>query len=108
MQHRQRIRLAHELGVEVEVEIEARGRFGVIDAPRPAREAARRLAAAGLRSASAALARLSRRMARPAARPAHPAHPAPQLEFYAEAGAPEGALYLDGQLVGWVSGVRRL
>ncbi len=80
-------------------------RAGVIDAPRPAREAARRLAAAGLRSASAALARLSRRMARPAVRLAHPA---PQLEFYAEAGAPEGALYLDGQLVGWVSGVRRL
>lgn len=32
----------------------------------------------------------------------------PRLEFYAEAGAPEGALYLDGQLVGWVGGVRRL
>jgi hypothetical protein len=30
------------------------------------------------------------------------------LEFYAEAGAPEGALYLEGKLVGWVSGVRRL
>jgi hypothetical protein len=35
-------------------------------------------------------------------------HPLPQLEFYAEAGAPEGALYLDGELVGWVGGVRRL
>ena len=30
------------------------------------------------------------------------------VEFYAEAGAPEGALYLDGQLVGCVSGVQRL
>lgn len=30
------------------------------------------------------------------------------LEFYAEAGAPEGALYVDGQLVGHVSGVTRL
>lgn len=30
------------------------------------------------------------------------------LEFYAEAGAPEGALYVDGQLVGHVSGVSRL
>ena len=80
-------------------------RPGATEAPRPAHEAARRLAAVGLRSASAALARLSRRLARPAARAAHPV---PQLEFYAEAGAPEGALYLDGQLVGWVAGVRRL
>jgi len=32
----------------------------------------------------------------------------PRLEFYAEAGAPEGALYLDGKFVGWVSGVKRL
>ena len=28
----------------------------------------------------------------------------PRLEFYAEAGAPEGALYLDGQLIGWLPG----
>jgi hypothetical protein len=32
----------------------------------------------------------------------------PVLEFYAEAGAPEGALYRDGQLVGYIDGVRRL
>ena len=31
-----------------------------------------------------------------------------QLEFYAEAGAPEGALYVDGQLVAQLDGVRRL
>ena len=31
-----------------------------------------------------------------------------QLEFYAEAGAPEGALYADGQLVAQLDGVRRL
>ncbi len=31
-----------------------------------------------------------------------------QLEFYAEAGAPEGALYVDGQLVAQLEGVRRL
>lgn len=30
------------------------------------------------------------------------------LEFYAEAGAPEGALYVDGQLVGHLPGVTRL
>ena len=77
-----------------------------VDAPHPGRDAARRLAALGLRSASAALARLSRRLALPVARAAQ--HPVPQLEFYAEAGAPEGALYLDGQLVGWVGGVKRL
>ncbi len=33
---------------------------------------------------------------------------APLLEFYAEAGAPEGALYVDGRLVGIVPGVNRL
>ena len=32
----------------------------------------------------------------------------PVLEFYADAGAPEGALYLDGELVGYLSGVTRL
>lgn len=80
-------------------------RGGVLEAPRPPRDALRRLAAVGLRNASAALARLSRRLARPAVRAARPV---PQLEFYAEAGAPEGALYLDGKLVGWVSGVQRL
>lgn len=80
-------------------------RAGAIEAPRPAHESLRRLAAVGLRSASAALARLSRRLAQPAARAVLPV---PQLEFYAEAGAPEGALYLDGKLVGWVPGVKRL
>lgn len=67
--------------------------------------AARRVAAAALRSASAVLARLARRVAAPAA-PRR--HPDPRLEFYAEASAPEGALYLDGQLVGHIEGVRRL
>ena len=66
---------------------------------------AQRMAASGLRSASAALAQLSRRLALPAARKAGSA---PQLEFHAEAGAPEGALYVDGKLVGWLPGVRRL
>ncbi|KQW39237.1 hypothetical protein ASC76_12025 [Rhizobacter sp. Root404] len=80
-------------------------RAGALEAPRPAREAAVRLVAIGLRGASAALARLSRRLAVPAGRVARPA---PQLEFYAEAGAPEGALYVDGKLVGFVSGVQRL
>lgn len=30
------------------------------------------------------------------------------LEFYAEAGAPEGALYVDGRLTAQLEGVRRL
>lgn len=75
------------------------------DAQRSPSEAARHVVALSLRSASAALARLSRRLARPA-RVAQ--RPVPQLEFYAEAGAPEGALYLDGKLVGFVPGVTRL
>ena len=33
---------------------------------------------------------------------------APVLEFHAEAGAPEGALYVNGRLVGHLEGVRRL
>ena len=31
-----------------------------------------------------------------------------QLEFYAEAGAPEGALYVDGVLTAQLDGIRRL
>lgn len=31
-----------------------------------------------------------------------------ELEFHADAGAPEGALYVDGKLVGHLPGVRRL
>lgn len=68
-------------------------------------DAARRFAAAGLRSASAVLGRLSRRLSRPRVRIRHAEA---RLEFYAEAGAPEGALYLEGKLVGWVAGVTRL
>jgi len=66
---------------------------------------ARRMAASGLRSASAALSRLAQRLSAPAA---STVRSDPRLEFYAEAGAPEGALYLDGQLVGWLQGVNRL
>jgi hypothetical protein len=71
----------------------------------PVHEGLRQLAASGLHSASAALARLAGHLAAPAARSATTD---PQLEFHAEAGAPEGALYLDGRLVGWVQGVTRL
>ena len=68
---------------------------------------ARRAAALVLHAASATLARLARRLAVPRATVRTAARP-PVIEFHAEAGAPEGALYLDGQLVGWLSGVKRL
>lgn len=72
--------------------------------PHAAAETTRLLAAAVLASASALLARLSARLV------AVPAAPAcdPRFEFYAEAGAPEGALYVDGRFVGWLPGVTRL
>lgn len=71
----------------------------------PAAAPTRRLAAALLRSASRGLALLARQL-RSGTRRAPAA--APVLEFYAEAGAPEGALYVDGQLVGHLPGVTRL
>ncbi|WP_235001991.1 hypothetical protein [Rhizobacter sp. OV335] len=52
------------------------------------------------------LAELAQRLAVPPPVPAPPLPPV--LEFYAQAGAPEGALYMDGELVGWVPGVTRL
>ncbi len=58
-----------------------------------------------LRLASRALAQLARHLSRPLVRGPQRE---PVLEFYAEAGAPEGALYVDGQLVGHVAGVTRL
>ncbi|HEX6707912.1 MAG TPA: hypothetical protein VF169_24420 [Albitalea sp.] len=80
--------------------------YGLVVSRPPWTIPARRAAAAVLRAASAILAALARRVAVPAPVPAQPL-PA-ELEFYADAGAPEGALYLDGDLVGWVPGVRRL
>jgi hypothetical protein len=66
----------------------------------------RRFAASVLRRTSRWLARLSKRVAerRREARELGPI----ELEFYAEAGAPEGALYLNGKLVGTLQGVNRL
>ena len=66
----------------------------------------RRLAASLLRQASRLLARLARKLVLTPAAPQSQSEP--QFEFYAEAGAPEGALYLDGQLVGHLPGVSRL
>ena len=66
-----------------------------------------RLLAGALRASSARLDRLARRLDAAHAAPA-PASPAGVVEYHAEAGAPEGALYVDGRLVGYLSGVNRL
>ena len=64
----------------------------------------RELASALLRAASRGLDGLAARLAlAPRA-----ATVEPMLEFHADAGAPEGALYVDGRLVGHVLGVNRL
>ena len=73
----------------------------------PFRDAWRRLVAHLLRGASLALARQARDVARPLhARKRRSQHDV-SVEFHAEAGAPEGALYVDGELVGYID-VRRL
>ena len=71
----------------------------------PAPSVPRRMAATLLRAASRALGQLARQLRRGQRR-----GPAlqPVFEFYAEAGAPEGALYVDGNLVGHLTGVTRL
>ena len=69
---------------------------------RPVRE----VAAALLRAMGTALDTLAARLTHAPAVPAAP--PEPRFEFYAEAGAPEGALYVDGRLVGHLPGVQRL
>jgi hypothetical protein len=70
--------------------------------------ALRHAAAAVLHVASAGLQRLARELAAPAAAAPRPDARLPQLEFHAEAGALEGALYVDGQLVAMLPGVSRL
>jgi hypothetical protein len=66
-----------------------------------------RAAAAGLLAASRSLDRAARRLVKPAVLIDAPDAQA-RVEFHAEAGAPEGALYIDGQFVGFLPGVARL
>jgi hypothetical protein len=84
---------------------------------RPARAAVERLTlqdhvrhalARVLRAASALLARHAREVARPlhAKQRRLAAAADPVVEFHADAGAPEGALYVDGRLVGYVDVTR--
>jgi hypothetical protein len=77
----------------------------------PVRDAAwRRVAALVLHGASLALASAAQRLV--AAQAAATAEPhrndLPRIEFHAEAGALEGALYVDGQFIGTLPGVTRL
>lgn len=64
------------------------------------------VAAAVLRSASVMLERVAQALAGTAVHA--PTASEPVLEFYAEAGAPEGALFVDGEFVGTLAGVTRL
>jgi hypothetical protein len=74
----------------------------------PFSETWRRFVAHLLRAASATLARQARDVARPLhARQRRRSQHDVSIEFHAEAGAPEGALYVDGEFVGYVD-ARRL
>ena len=64
----------------------------------------RRHIAAFLHAISQVLDKLAQRLLSLPRDPADPLH----MEFWADAGAPEGALYVDGQLVGWIDGIKRL
>jgi hypothetical protein len=69
----------------------------------------RRAAALVLHGASLALAGAARRLvAVQASAPDALPHLRSRIEFHAEAGAPEGALYVDGKFVGYLPGVKRL
>jgi hypothetical protein len=75
---------------------------------RPGEYGARVGAAALLRAASRLLDRLAIGLERSLDRADAPPPGERLLEFHAEAGAPEGALYVNGQLVGHLTGVTRL
>ncbi|MFZ2989808.1 hypothetical protein [Ideonella sp.] len=64
--------------------------------------------AAVLRRSSAALARLARRIHRRPPSERCNAADLPKIEYHADAAAPEGALYVNGEFVGTLSGITRL
>ncbi len=73
----------------------------------PRGPSARRLLVGILRAVSHSLAQLSRSLSA-TERARDRTQGEAVYEFYAEAGAPEGALYVNGHLVGHVQGVTRL
>lgn len=78
-------------------------------APRhPASDAGRRLVAGLLLVASAALARRAAALTAPGPGAQAPLPIDARVEFHAGAGAPEGLVYIDGELVGRLPGVGRL
>ena len=79
-----------------------------IDAPprHALHQGMRDTAAAALRTLGALLDRAAQRLT--AERRAEAAWTHPVVEFHAEAGAPEGALYVNGRLVGRIEGITRL
>jgi hypothetical protein len=77
-------------------------------APTAAADPLRAGAANLLRRASELLDRLARDLAHVEPRAETELVRQPVLEFHADAGAPEGALYVDGRLVGHLLGVNRL
>jgi hypothetical protein len=79
-------------------------RYLPYEAEAPEERRARAFVAAMLRGAGRALDALAERLALVEAA----AHTEPVLEFHGDAAAPEGALYVNGQLVGHVLGVNRL
>jgi hypothetical protein len=74
----------------------------------PAASASRVALAQSARGAAALLQALAERLAPKEQRATPAALTLPRLEFYADAGAPEGALYVDGLLFGHLPGVQRL
>ena len=77
------------------------------DAARPLSAVLLYLAAAALRAGSEVLTRLAVRLT-PVEAVAPPVLTVEFHALYGEAGAPEGALYVDGKLVGVIEGVTRL
>ena len=75
--------------------------------PRPARPLGRLTLARTMLGAASLLQRLADRVA-PKERNTSLTLTLPRLEFHADAGAPEGALYVDGVLFGHLPGVHRL
>jgi len=75
--------------------------------PAPGGSSGRVALARTIRAAATALQVLAERVA-PPERAASATLTLPRLEFHSDAGAPEGALYVDGVLFGHLPGVHRL
>lgn len=77
-------------------------------APRPLRATLLYVAAAALRAASDLLARHAASVSAAEAQRTVTVHATEFHALYRDAGAPEGALYVNGELVGVIEGVKRL